>query len=160
MKYFLLEEESKDPLPEIGYWFGILSPESNTGRFLGTPLWVLLDAAIRPATVYADVLSYPCILLSEKTVKVFEMYLGQRGYKRVLLMDKKNQTSLVYFLIKLPRCSFLREESELDKIKSHMISGIFDQEKIDDEPIFLLGEVTKPTLVVREDVVESQLRRG
>jgi len=160
MKYFILEEEQKDPLPKIGYWFGTLGPESNTTRFFTTPVWVMLDAEIHSTTLYADVLSYPCILLSEKAAKVFDMYLDQQIFKRVVLMSKKSQTSLVYFLAKLPRCSFLGEESEYDKIKSHVIRGILDQEKLEEVPIFLLGEVTKPTLIIREDAAESLLRRG
>jgi len=160
MKYFMLAEETKNPLPQIGYWFGTLSPKSNTEKFGGAPTWVILNAAIKDITLYSDVLTYPCILLTEKVLQVFQMYHGKFPSKPVILLDKKNQIDFLYHLAKLPIYSVLREESKFDRLKSEVIHGVLDKEKISGMPIFLIGEVTKPTLIIREDVAESLIRRS
>lgn len=159
MKYFILEEERKNPLPEIGCWFGTLTPKSNTEKFSLLADWVILDAKIRDVTLYGDILSYPCILLSEKMLKVFEMYCGALPSKRIVLLNKENQIYFVYYLPKLPAYSVLRKESELDKMKNQVVKGILEKEKMKGIKVFLLEGVMKPTLVIGEDVAESLIRR-
>lgn len=160
MKYFILETERKNSLPEIYKWFGTLSPESNKERFSAAPTWIMLDADIRERTLYADLLSFPCMLLTEKVLQVFRMYHSPIPTKKTILINKKNQMSFFYYLAELPVHFVLSEASELDRVKSNVIHGVLDKEKVKGIPFFLIGEVSSPALVVKEDVAESLIRRN
>ncbi len=66
----------------------------------------------------------------------------------------------MYYLVKLLQYEVLQEESILDKTKSKLIKEILNAEKIDSLPFFLVGEITKSTFVIREDVTESLIHRN
>lgn len=160
MKYFMLSEEEKNVLPEIQKWFGRLSHRDNSEKFSDIPVWNMLETKIKERTLYVDILSYPCILLTEKIIQVLELYYETLPSKHVILLDRKNQMFFMYYLVKLPRYEVLQEESILDKTKSKLIKGILSAKKIGSLPFFLVGEITKPTFVIREDVTESLIRRN
>lgn len=160
MKYFILSEEVKNSLPQIKNWFGILSAKDNSERFPYIPAWNMLDTDISEKTLYGDILSFPCILLTEKVFQVLKLYQGTLPFKHIILLDKKTQIFFTYLLVKLPIQDGLREESILDKTRSKLIKGIWDRKRIEGIPFFLVKEITKPTFIIREDIVESLIRRG
>lgn len=160
MKYFILSEEEKNSLPQIKNWFGILSAKDNSENFFHIPAWNMLDTDIKEKTLYGDIVSFPCILITEKVLQVLKLYQGTLPFKHIILLDKKNEKFFAYLLVKLPIQHGLSKESILDKTKSKLIKGILDRKKVEGIPFFLVKEITKPTFIIREDVTESLIRRG
>ncbi|WP_024291058.1 MULTISPECIES: hypothetical protein [Lacrimispora] len=161
MKYFILsEQEENNPNPDIKNWFGKITSKDNSEQFDAEKSWILLDSKLKADSIYMDILTFPCIFVSEKVMKVIWMY--RRGIKaiKIILIDPDSQNSLFYYLPELPEHRLLSMESTFDKTKSRLLKGSLDKNKIQDIPFFILGEVSKATLVIREDVAESLIRRN
>lgn len=161
MKYFVFSEQMENnPIPDIKNWFGKITSKDNSENFDSERGWILLEAKLKAESIYMDILTFPCILVSEKVMKVIWMYRRRTNATKVILLDSDSQNSMLYYLPELPRHEYLCKESTFDKTKTKLLEGALDNNKIQDIPLFILGEVSKATLVIREDVVESLIRRN
>ena len=91
---------------------------------------------------------------------VMQFYDPYIQYKQIVLFDKSGLIAKPYHLPILPDCDCLLPESELDKVRSKIIHGVIDLEKVQRRPVLKLGGVTTTQIAFRLDVVESILRRG
>lgn len=161
MKYFILSEQAENnPIPDIKNWFGKINSKNNSEHFDFEKRWILLDSMIKEESIYMDILTFPCIFVSEKVMKVFCMYRSGIKATKAILLDSDSKNSLFYYLPELPKYELLSKESTFDKTKSRLLKGFLDKDKIQDIPFFILGEISKATLVIREDVAESLIRRN
>lgn len=163
MKYFIVTEHTeRNPLPQLTNWFGKISMDDNSDNFSMEPRWNMLDAKIKPEAFGSDILTHPCILMSDKMMKVLQLYQKAIKSKKVVLIDRKNQKYLLYYLAEISKYYLLTQNSTFDKVKSQVIQGWLNQDMINQLSMpacFLLGEISTPTLVLRLDVVESLIRR-
>ena len=91
---------------------------------------------------------------------VIKMYEPTTQFKEIILLDRKNATSEIYYIPLLEHCDCLAPESELSRGRDTLITAVLDPEKIEDRSIFYLGGFSKLYAVARLDLVESLLRRG
>lgn len=89
-----------------------------------------------------------------------ELLFIQSNFKEIILLDRKNATSEIYYIPLLEHCDCLAPESELSRGRDTLITAVLDPEKIEDRSIFYLGGFSKLYAVARLDLVESLLRRG
>lgn len=161
MRYFILSEQAENnPIPEIKNWFEKITSKDNSEHFNTEKQWILLESKLKDDSIHMDILTFPCILVSEKVMQVIWMY--KRGIKviKTILLDTESQKSLLYYLPDLPKHNFLSNDSTFDKTGSRLVKGLLDKKKIEDIPFFILGEINKATLIIREDIVESLIRRN
>lgn len=90
---------------------------------------------------------------------VIKMYEPTTRFREIILLDRQNATSEIYYLPLLEHCDCLAPESELSRGRDTLLTAVLDPEKIEDRSIFYLGGVSKLYVVARLDFVESLFRR-
>ena len=162
MKYFIVESNrDNNPSLQITDWFSQIDPRDICPERAGNiPQWFMLNVKLGDDTRYMDLISDPGFLISSKMYDVFQMYMPYLKYKKAVLFDPKLKSSTLYHLPIFNTYDCLLPESEWNRDKSKVISGIIDIEKTENSPIFRLGGVKNTQIAARLDLVESLLRRG
>ena len=158
MVYFLVSAEMKGSEPQIMNWFQTIDPQDITPARAGNiPKWTRLP--MKNGTIFPDILTMPCLLVSSMVHGVLRLYDPQIQYKRIVLFERSKQGRALYYLPILPDCDCLLPESELSVDKSKILRGVIDLAKTDRRPVIKLDGVTTSHVAFRLDVVESILRR-
>ena len=162
MRYFLLKNDPKyNTSPVIENWYPKIDVRlirKETGHKL--PKRELLFIQSNPDTIFTDIIDFPFFLGTKMVRDVIKMYEPTTQFKEIILLDRKNATSEIYYIPLLEHCDCLAPESELSRGRDTLITAVLDPEKIEDRSIFYLGGFSKLYAVARLDLVESLLRRG
>ena len=154
MRYFLLKTDPKyNTSPVIENWYPTIDVRlicKEKGHKL--PKRELLFIQSNPDTVFTDIIDFPFFLGTKMVRDVIKMYEPTTQFKEIILLDRKNATSEIYYIPLLEHCDCLAPESELSRGRDTLITAVLDPEKIEDRSIFYF--------VARLDLVESLLRRG
>ena len=161
MRYFLLKTDSRyDTSPVIEDWYPTIDVRlihKDTGHKL--PKRELLFVRPNSDIVFTDIVDSPFFLGTKMVRDVIKMYEPTTRFREIILLDRQNAQSEVYYLPLLEHCDCLTQESELSRGRDTLITAVLDPKKIEDKSIFYLGGVSKLYVVARLDLVESLLRR-
>lgn len=155
MKYFLIRTEDGNQTPRLKDWFGAI----NLEKINLMPEWTIFEIYEESFLLFPDILSSPYFLVSEKVKEIISLYSDQTMFKKVILLDKKNKKSKLYYLPILERIHCLAKQSSLDKVKSKIFHGVIEIKKTKNLPILQVDDVSTTYVAARLDLVESILRR-
>ena len=162
MRYFLIEQdEAYVDAPIIINWFEKLDVRKiKKGLSYEIPYRMSLDVRPDKEIYFTDIVSKPFFLYTEIVKQAVSIYEPQMPHKQIMLADKKNFLSELYFMPILEIVDCLSDETILDTDGS--IIGIVElnHTKIPDLSIFKLAGISGRSIIVRLDLIESILRRG
>jgi len=120
---------------------------------------VLLYVKSHEEKVFADILTSPFFLMSEKMHRIAKKYEPTMVSKQVALVDKDNQAAELYYLPILPRIDCISPQSELNNGKTKFITPVIDPHRTLHKHIFWLKGFNSDLPVITLDLAESFLRR-
>lgn len=109
-------------------------------------------------TIFPDMLTYPFRMVSEEFRKVISLYESDLLFKQVLLLEKKNKKSHIYYIPILEEVDCLHEDSI--HVPGTLKKAVIDQRRAGRYNIFLVRKTSDSYIVGNLDFVESLLRRG
>ncbi|NEW09790.1 hypothetical protein GK047_28120 [Paenibacillus sp. SYP-B3998] len=121
---------------------------------------VVLQVEADAESRFLDILDGQLFLLSENMQKVVELYEPETLFKRISLIDLKQQRQVNYVLPIFREIDALSLSSEWNTNRSVLKKSILQADKIKGNKIFRIKESEKPLIVVRLDVAESMIRRN
>ena len=161
MRYFLLKTDPKyNTSPVIENWYPTIDVRLiSKEKGYKLPKRELLFIQSNPDTIFTDIIDFPFFLGTKMVRDVIKMYEPATRFREIILLDRKNATSKIYYLPLLEHCDCLSPKSELSRGRDTLITAVLDPEKIEDRSIFYLGGFSKFYVVARLDLVESLFRR-
>lgn len=105
-----------------------------------------------------DFFRNPVNMITERTKRVFAMYEPTIIFKKIVMINKKKQSQLVYYLPLIYKVDALADCIERYP-NGQEKKIILDHGKIGEHKIFLLKNSMVKKIIVKIDVVESLLRR-
>lgn len=110
-------------------------------------------------SLYPQMLEAPLTMVEKEIYEIIRMYASDILFKGVSIINREKQTNKNYYLALLDRLDCLHESSEFHK--DHSVSRlILNKNKLNNAHIFKIKGISKNTVVVSMDIVESILRRG
>ena len=160
MKYFIIEAENSNPLPEIINWYNKINPKYiNEESVSKIEEWKSLEVKVGNESVLPDVFSIPFFLLSmdaSHIVRLYEPYIHMIGVRLISTPDRIN---IPYYMPILPAVECLSERSELTRGGLDIIRAVVEESRIGKRKLFQLGGISKRRVIIRLDLLESLLRR-
>lgn len=162
MKYYLIRESDQiKNTPHIINWMKKIDKRNITwGRYNKIPRVTTLYVEDNNFTVFPDVLSRPFFLITDKLHDILELYEPNMDYRQIVLIDKKKNKAVQYFMPHLQIVDCLGEGTVFNMDHSELKQIVLDKNKIPDKTIFQLDRVSSRYVVVNLNVLESFLRRG
>lgn len=161
MRYFLLKPDKDEVnIPNLRNWYSKVNPckiGPQTAHEL--PKRVLLDLEPSVTRVFTDVVLSPFLLVSQTVRDVIAFYEPKLIYKDIVLLDRENHASALYYLPILESVDCLVEGTKFNLDKSLLKHAVIDPAMAKGRSMFKLGGVLNSYIVVRLDLVESILRR-
>ena len=112
MRYFLLKTDPKyNTSPVIENWYPKIDVRlirKETGHKL--PKRELLFIQSNPDTIFTDIIDFPFFLGTKMVRDVIKMYEPTTQFKEIILLDRKNATSEIYYIPLLEHCDCLAPE--------------------------------------------------
>lgn len=141
MKYFVLEKQEGNGIPEIVNWYEKLDVRRiNRQQHRKLPRIIMLDIKIWKEDIFPDMLFQPVLLVSQEVMAVIKMYDAEMPYHTVVLMDVDQTRSGVYCL--------------------PVLEEIRDGEITENIPLGFITERGCKKILVERDLLESLLYRG
>lgn len=160
MKYYMIEAESKNPLPEIKNWYNRINPKHINKRDAHKiKEGIFLEVSVNKDTIYPGVMSYPYFLLSADAAKVASAYDPDLWLIGIRLFSRENRINKPYFLPILPVIDCLSVQSEFTRMNIDIKKGVIIETKTEGRALFQLGRIEKRRVIIRLDLLESLLRR-
>ncbi|MCI8774163.1 MAG: hypothetical protein HFI50_09590 [Lachnospiraceae bacterium] len=160
MQHFLIEVETKDPLPEIINWYDKIKPQYvNEMNAHKIKEWLLLDVNMNQDTIFPDIFCDPFFLLSKDIAKLVNKYEPGIRMVGVNIFSKKYRIFLPYFLPILPIINCLSNQSEFIHEDIDISRGVIIERETTGRGIFQLAGIETQRVVIRLDLLESILRR-
>lgn len=162
MKYYLIKESDQiKNTPHIMNWMKKIDERNITwGRYNKIPKITTLYVQDNNFIVFPDVLSRPFFLITDKLHDILELYEPNMDYRQIVLIDKKKNKAVQYFMPHLQIVDCLGDGTEFNMDHSELKHVVLDKNKMPDKAIFQLDGVTNRHVVVNLNVLESFLRRG
>lgn len=162
MKYYLIREDSRiKTIPHIVNWMAKIDARNLTwGSYHKLPEVITLYVEKNDFTVYPDVLSRPFFMVTKELQKILKLYEPNMGYRQIILIDRKREMAVQYFLPHLQIVDCLGEGTKFNMDHSELQHIVLDTNKLADKEIFQLDKVSNRYVVVSLRVLESFLRRG
>ena len=160
MQHFLIEAETRNPLPEIINWYDKIKPQYiNEMNAHKIKEWTLLDVNMSQNTIFPDILSNPFFLLSKDIARLVNKY--EPGIKMigVNIFSRKYRIFLPYFLPILPVINCLSIQSEFINGDIDIRRGVIIEKETTNRALFQLAGIKKQRVIIRLDLLESILRR-
>lgn len=160
MKYFLIKTDEKNKIPyninkNRGIDIRLLTREmAHKIPFLNVVRMDFPKEGFLP-----DILSSPCILLTNICMEVVSMYDPDIPFKVVKAVDKKRGVNKTYFLPILEEIDCMSQQTQFHVMGKRVIHFVLDEEKVGAKAVFKAKGWDEPGMIARLDVVESILRR-
>ena len=136
MEYFVLDVHEVFTPPRIK---GLIKHMVECKIY--TPNHVMLPIVEHPLTVFTDIITHPCFMVSKEVKKVIQLYEPECQFDKLILFDEKRKQNKLYFAPRLMARELpLRISHELPTLLK-VISG------------------ERVQVIARLDFVESLLRR-
>ena len=164
MKYFEIQDSPElKYAPQIKDWYGKFDVRNiRIDTFPKLPDMQLFMIEPSENTIFTDIILFPFLLVSPMVQKVIKMYRERCFFRKVILLDQKNQESMLYYLPVLDETS----EIQLRSVRYQNGSRIPDEKKIQGHPLepgrnlFWIRDSIKRHIVISLDMAESLIRRG
>ncbi len=140
MKYYevFVNPDYVPPRP-LG-WFGVIDRRTlEIRKSYELPKHILLTVEEHMQTVFTDIVTFPCFMVSRKVRDVIKLYNPHIVYVRVVFLDKTKKRSMEYYIPYFTQAPDAMEKRE---------------------PVLKIKKCDKETTVMRMDLMESILRRG
>lgn len=162
MKYYLIKESGQiKNTPHIMNWMKKIDERNIVwGKYNKISRITTLYVQDDYSTVFPDVLSRPFFLVTDKLHKILELYEPNMDYRQIVLIDKKRNKAVQYFMPHLQVVDCLGEDTIFNMDHSELKHIVLDKSKMPDKSIFQLDRVSNRYVVVNLNVLESFLRRG
>lgn len=162
MRFFILKTDKQfDTAPNILNWYPVVDTRFiRRGSSHRLPKRELLYIRSNPNTVFTDVIHRPFFLGTSVVRDVIKMYEPVTPFKELVLLDRENALTEVYYLPILEHCDCLAPQSELNMDRSVIKRAVIDMDAVGDKSIFYIDRVSSLYVVARLDLVESLLRRS
>lgn len=157
MKYFITEVSRNYMAPIPTDWFGMIDRKTlSLKKFHQMPRHLLFSIEKRMNTVFTDILTFPCFMVSEMVRDIINRYDASIRFLRIILYDKENKKSFAYYIPDLNRIRFEeKRDAEVPGIRHILV----EQEEIKEKAIVEISNGTSFHVIMRMDLVESILRR-
>lgn len=160
MEYFILEVSKEYMPPSLENWFGKLDRRLiYNKKFYEFPKHMFFCLKKHMQMVFTDILLHPCFMVSNEAKRVIQLYDPSIKFVRIQLFDRRKRKSKSYYIPYLKGIDCLGEKSKLNLDRSVIFHAQIEGNKIGDKPIVYIANVNTTCIVVRQDLVESLLRR-
>jgi len=153
MKYYAIfvDERYVAPVP-IG-WYGTIDQttmKQKKAYQMPKRLGFMLEKHMQ--TVFTDIVTFPCFMVSKKVKNVVEQYDSSVKFARIIFFDRENKKSMAYYI------PFINTVIPLATKQSNNEIAV-EKENIKDCTVFQVVKTERTYIVMRMDLVESILRR-
>ncbi len=150
MKYFAVSVDSNYVAPVPVGWQGIIDKKTiHRKKVYEMQEHLLFRVESHMQTVYTDIITFPCFMVSETVKKVISKYQPFLKYTRVVLLQK--ETSMAYYI------PFLEQAGK--GMKNSMGKRLLGREQTDGRIIAEIQAGDNIRIMMRMDLVEGILRR-
>lgn len=158
MKYFIVTVDSNYVPPVPVGWYGKIDRKTLRGKkSYQMPKHLLLYIEKHMQTVFTDIISFPCFMVSKNVRNIIEKYDSFIRFARVVFYDREKKTSMGYYIPFLDRA----EPPVINT--AHGITDktmVLEREKLEGRVIMEIATDDKSRVIMRMDLLESILRRG
>lgn len=163
MRYFRIYADQQNPQPGLLDLYSRIKP-GRTEReiYEGLKRQNSFQAELNREVSFLDILCHPCFMVSKEFANLIRIYCSGIGFKYVTLFDQVNKRLARYQIPDLPEIDCLDVESEWNRDRSILITGILKEERISGVPIFRLGGKNRMSghyIVANLEFIESAYRR-
>lgn len=161
MKYFLMEENKKNPNdPQIIDWYGKINV-SDINRYdcAKIPSKLGLNVRSNKDLVFPEIIFFPFLLVSDEVYELIKKFEPNMKKKDIILTDSVYGKVKVYHLPIVDEINCLSDSSKLNADKSVIHNAVIEEDLAGDKSIFVLEGINKRQVVVRLDMAEALLRR-
>ncbi|MGG4213885.1 DUF1629 domain-containing protein [Paenibacillus sp. FSL L8-0638] len=120
----------------------------------------VLDMTIPVHGEFSDWLSVSTTLLSNPMKRILEKYNVQARFKRVYLINRKDNQSALYWMPHAPAMDVLSSYAEFDIQGQYIKRLVLDHEKVKGNHFFTVQGIREPFFIISIEVAESLLRRN
>ena len=160
MKLFLVETSTGNQLP-----YGINANRAVDLRYANRrsaykiPNCCVVDMKTPREVFSPDILINPFLMVSEKVVKVIEMYTPEVTFKTIYLLETGSEIYETYFMPFVEEVDCLSEQTKRSRGGTELLEIVLREEAVVGKPVFRIARFTHVYLIVRLDALESMLRR-
>lgn len=161
MRYYLISEDKKVvDRPQIINWFKKINAEKlKWGTYHEVAERTVLFVKENKNVYFPDIMTFPFLMVSKKVKDVLDLYEPNMGYREIILIEKKHEQMMQYFIPHLMRLECLSENARYNFNHSEVEKVVVKKEKLIDKCMFELENVSNRHVIVRHDFLESILRR-
>ncbi len=160
MKYFILTEDRRYTYPMFDGWHGILDSKTmEMKKNQGIPRHLVYCVDGHMQMVFADILLFPCFMVSGVVRDVICLYEPSIRYRRVVLMDRRQKKSKAYYVPFLEETDCVVDKSFKFGEKGSRDPIKLDGKKINGKALVKLSYRNSKRIAVSLDLIESILRR-
>lgn len=154
MKYFEISVDKNYVPPSPIKWWGAIDKKTLSQKnAFQMPKHLLFQVEDHMQTVFTDIVTFPCCLVSQTVMDVIKMY-DDISSVRIVLFDKGRKRSKVYYLPFLDTVEYQKNDVN---IKTAILS--FNKQLVEKNVIMKTEKDGKTAIIMRMDLVESILRR-
>lgn len=114
-------------------------------------------------TEITSILTSPIFLINKEIRDLFALYNNTMMFKGIQLFSSDKEAdrrkAVLYFLPDLAKVDCLSQKVRINP-NGTIDTIILDKSKLEDYPIFGLGQISEQRVIINEDVAESLLRRN
>lgn len=163
MNYYIMKLEAHlNYAPDVINWYNRFDVRNicrEKAHLL--PKRTLVDIRPSSETLFADIVSFPYLLLSEAAKEVIEVYEPSVKYKDIIPFDAKTPQYALYYLPVLETIDCLsKERTKFNPMGTAILQMSLDVNKIGDQSIFKLVYGRASYIIARLDLCESLLHRN
>lgn len=155
MKYFEVSVDKNYVPPSPIEWWGVIDKKTLSQKSaFQMPKHLLFQVEDHMQTVFTDIVTFPCCLVSQTVMDVIRMYDGDISSVRIVLFDKERKRSMIYYLPFLDTVEYQKED-----VNAKTASLSFNKQLMEKRVIMKTEKDGKTAIIMRMDLVESILRR-
>lgn len=155
MKYFEVSVDKNYVPPAPIEWWEIIDKKTLSHKSaFQMPKHLLFQVEDHMQTVFTDIVTFPCCLVSQTVMDVIRMYDADISSVRIILFDKERKRSMIYYLPFLDTVEYQKEDVNT---KTAILS--FNKQLVEKRVIMKTEKDGKTAIIMRMDLVESILRR-
>ncbi|SFR63885.1 hypothetical protein [Anaeromicropila populeti] len=162
MRYYIIEQDKMfTNAPHILNWFGKIDVEKmKMGSYSLLKESYLLKIRGNADVDFIDVISEPFFLVTNMVRFVMQAYEPNLTFTDCNLFHGEQKAFGEYYIPHFAEYNCLTEKSQVNRDRSVVEHAEIDLHKIMDKSVFVLEGLGKKHVVVRDDLLESLLRRG
>jgi len=161
MRYYILENDPLfSDLPLLNDWGSKINPLFiRKGDTRKLPSRELIHLYPNEGMVFIDIIVKPFLLLAKEIKYIVSKYQPGIVFKEIALMEPKNEINRLYYLAILEELDCLHESNVFNRVKTRFERPVLISEVIKDQCFFKIAGTNKTHYVIRQDLVESLIRR-